>query len=75
MNFTMFSIPNRFHIYSLVILSVTVTRNIFLSTLFSNTHSIFSSLSVIDQVSHPYKAAGKIALFFTFSERIREEYL
>ena len=34
--------------------------NILLSTLFSNTLSLRSSLSVSDQVSHPYKTAGKI---------------
>jgi len=40
-----------------------VGQNILLSTLFSNTHSLCSSLSVIsvrDQVSHPYKTTGKI---------------
>ena len=34
--------------------------NILLNTLFSNTHSLRSSLSVSDQVSHPYKTKGKI---------------
>jgi hypothetical protein len=34
--------------------------NIPLSTLFSNTLSLCSSLSVRDQVSHPYKTTGKI---------------
>ena len=29
--------------------------NIFFSALFSNIHSLFSSLSVRDQISHPYK--------------------
>jgi hypothetical protein len=33
--------------------------NILLSTLFSNTLSLCSSLSVRDQVSHPYKTTGK----------------
>ena len=33
---------------------------ILLSTLFSNTLSLCSSLNVSDQVSHPYKTAGKI---------------
>jgi hypothetical protein len=32
--------------------------NIFLSTLFSNTLSLRSSLNVIVQVSHPYKTTG-----------------
>ena len=34
--------------------------NILLSTPFSNTFSLRSSLSVSDQVSHPYKTTGKI---------------
>jgi hypothetical protein len=34
--------------------------NILLSTLFSNTLSLCSSLRVRDQVTHPYKIKGKI---------------
>jgi hypothetical protein len=34
--------------------------DIFLSTLFSNTLSLWSSLHVRDQVSHPYRTTGKI---------------
>ena len=34
--------------------------NILLSTLFSNTLSLCSSLNVSDQVSHPYKTTGRI---------------
>jgi hypothetical protein len=34
--------------------------NIFLSTLFSNTLNLCSSLIVRDKVSHPYKTTGKI---------------
>jgi len=34
--------------------------NILLSTLFSNTLSLRSSLNVSDQVSHPYKTNGKL---------------
>jgi len=44
--------------------------NILLSTLFSNTLSLRSSLNVSDRVSHPYKTTGKIIiryiLIFTF---------
>jgi hypothetical protein len=44
--------------------------NIFLSTLFSNTVNLCSSLKVRDKVSHPYKTTGKIIvlyiLIFTF---------
>ena len=34
--------------------------NILLNALFSNTHSLRTSLNVSDQVSHPYKTTGKI---------------
>jgi len=33
--------------------------DIFLSTLFSNTRSLCSSLTVREQVSHPYTTTGK----------------
>jgi fucose permease len=50
--------------------------NILLSTLFSNTLSLFSYFNMRDQVSHPYKTTGKITvlyiLMFKFSE-IRQE--
>jgi hypothetical protein len=39
--------------------------NILLSSLFSNTLSLCSSLSVRDQVSHPYKTRGKIIVLYT----------
>jgi hypothetical protein len=39
--------------------------NILLSTLFLNTLSLCSSLSVRDQVSHPYKAKGKTTILYT----------
>ena len=35
-----------------------------LSTLFSNTLNLHSSLNVSDQVSHPYKTAGKIIVLY-----------
>ena len=38
--------------------------NLFLSTLFSNTLSLHSSLSVRDQVSHPYTTMGKIIVLY-----------
>ena len=38
--------------------------NIPLSTLFSNTLSLRSSLNVSDQVSHPYKTTGKIIVLY-----------
>jgi hypothetical protein len=38
--------------------------NILLNTLFSNTLSLYSSLSVRDQVSHPHKPKGKRILVF-----------
>jgi uncharacterized integral membrane protein len=46
--------------------------NIFLSTLFSDTLGLHSSLIVSNQVSHPYKTTGKIIvlciLIFIFSD-------
>jgi len=38
--------------------------NILLSPLFSNTLSLRFSLNVSDQVSHPYKATGKIIILY-----------
>jgi len=38
--------------------------NIFLSTLFSNTLSLCSSLNVSDQVSHLYKTTGKVIVLY-----------
>jgi hypothetical protein len=39
--------------------------NILLSTIFSNTLSLRSSLNVSNQVSHPYKTTGKIIVLYT----------
>jgi hypothetical protein len=39
-------------------------RNIHLSTLFSNTLSLCSSLNVREQVSHPYRTTGKIVVLY-----------
>jgi hypothetical protein len=38
--------------------------NTILNTLFSNTHSLRSSLNVRDQVSHPYKTTSKIIVLY-----------
>jgi hypothetical protein len=42
--------------------SSAVDRNVSLSTLFSNTRSLCSSLNVTDRVSHPYKTTGNITV-------------
>jgi len=42
--------------------------NILLNTLFSNTLSLCSSLSVSDQVSHPCQTTGKICLQFAIQK-------
>jgi hypothetical protein len=51
--------------------------NILLRTLFSNTLSLCSSLSVRDQVLHPYKTTGRITvlymLTFTFLDSRRDD--
>jgi hypothetical protein len=41
--------------------------DILLSTLFSNTLNLWSSLNVRDQVSHPYKTTSKIAVLCIFN--------
>jgi hypothetical protein len=41
--------------------------NILLRTLFSNTLSLFCSLNMRDQVSHPYKTTGRIMFFLYFN--------
>ena len=52
-------------------------QNIILSTLFSNTFILSSSLNVSDQVSHPYKTRGNIIilyiLIFTFMDSKLED--
>jgi hypothetical protein len=40
--------------------------NILLSTLFSNTFGLSSSLNISDQVLHPYKTTGKIKDLYIF---------
>jgi hypothetical protein len=51
--------------------------NILFNTLFSNTLSLCSSLTVRDHVSHPYRTTGKIIVLdilpFTFFDSRRED--
>jgi hypothetical protein len=51
--------------------------NILLNTLFANTLSLCSSLTLKDYVSHPYRTIGKIVvlyiLTFTFLDSRRED--
>ena len=56
-----------FSLCSLLQLAVTwslLSPNILFSKLFPNNSSPFSSLSVKDQVSHPYKSTGKIIVLY-----------
>jgi polysaccharide pyruvyl transferase WcaK-like protein len=41
--------------------------NILLRTLFSNTLSLCSSLSVRDQISHAYKTTGRIMVLYVWT--------
>jgi hypothetical protein len=47
--------------------------NILLSTLFSNTLNLHSSLSVKDQVPNPYKTAGEIIVFYILIFKVLEK--
>jgi hypothetical protein len=49
---------------SLSLLHSPLDPNIFLNTFFSSTLSIYSSLKVSDQVSHPYKSAEKVIVLY-----------
>jgi len=51
-------------LYSLVTLSL-LDLNILLNTLFSNTLSLLSSLSVTNQVSYPFKTTWKFTVIYT----------
>jgi len=46
------------------VISAILGPNILLSTLFSYTLSVRSSLNLSDQVSHPYKTTGKIIVLY-----------
>jgi hypothetical protein len=48
-----------------VYFSPVLGQNILLSSLFSNTPSLFSFLNVRDYVSDPYKTTGKIKILDT----------
>jgi hypothetical protein len=49
------------------VISSPLSPNILLRTLFSNTLSLCSSLSVRDQVSHPYKTTCRDMVLYTFN--------
>ena len=49
--------------------------NIFLSTLFSNTVSLLSSLNVCEHVSHPYNTTGRIVLLCTLIFKLLDSKL
>jgi hypothetical protein len=59
----------RVQVMTLLIMQSPITSsllgpNILLSTLFSNTLNLCSSLNVRDQVSHPYRTTGKIIVLY-----------
>ena len=49
--------------------------NNLLNTLFSNTLSLRSSLSVSDHVSHPYRTTGKIIFMYSYRMNIQNLYI
>jgi hypothetical protein len=53
-----------------------ICPNILLSTVFSNTLRLYSSLNIRDQISHPYRTASKMIVLyipiFTFLDSRRE---
>ena len=68
-NFSWFDHPNTWDKVCRSVSSVCsyllLSPNILLSTLFSYTLSLCSSLNVTDQVSHPHKTTGKIIFLYT----------
>jgi len=64
---TCYEAPHYVIFSSLLPLSSLLDLYVLLSTLFSNTFNLCSSLSVRDQVSHPYTITSNI--IFKFSER------
>jgi hypothetical protein len=61
--YKLWSSPLRNFLHSAVTSSL-LGPNILLSTLFSDTLSLCSSLNIRDQVSHPYKTTGRIMVFY-----------
>ena len=64
-------------VFQSTVTSILLGSNIFLSALFPNILSLYSSFSVKDQVSHPYKTTDKIIvlyiLIFVFLDSKRED--
>jgi hypothetical protein len=56
--------PNYIYIFRLLLTPSFLGPNILLSTLFSKSHTLYSSLSLRDQVSHPYKITVLYSLIF-----------
>jgi hypothetical protein len=59
-----FDQPNSIWFPNALVTSSLLGPNNFLSTLFSNTPSLRSSIKMSDQVSHPYKTTGKIIVLY-----------
>jgi hypothetical protein len=63
-HYSSFDHPNRTWFPNAPVTQSVLGPNIFFSTLFSNNHSLRSSLKMSDQVSHPYKTKGKILVLY-----------
>ena len=55
--------------------SSVLSTNTFLTTLFSNTFSLCSSLNMTDQVSHPCKTTGKTIVLCVFNRYVTPQYV
>jgi hypothetical protein len=69
--YKLWGLPLRCHLQPPATFSV-LGQNIFLSTLFSNSLNLCSSLSARDQVSHPYKTTCKLMVLYILISLVLE---